>query len=276
MVVVVLVDVVVAGVDVDVDVDVVLVGRCVVVVAASDVSVDSSSVVADASSSSVVAGASSVVAGASVVTTTAGVVTGGSVVVVVDVVVTASGEITTSFAGVVGRPAIAAPARAPTTTTSGIVCQLRLTSRSPYRTEVRRSGRGRSHTVGMGMFPMRFDRLSSTVFRIFHAGTPSAFVDVDDLEVSVQLGWTFSAVIPRSTIAGVKQVERTVIARGAHGWRGHWLVNGAGDRLVRIAVEPRGRGRVLGVPVRLRSLTVSVEEPAELVAAIAAIAPDLD
>ena len=123
---------------------------------------------------------------------------------------------------------------------------------------------------------MRFDRLSSTVFRIFHPGTPSAYVEVDDLEVRVQMGWTFSAVIPRATIANVAEVHRRVISRGAHGWRGDWLVNGAGDGLVRIEVEPRVRGRVLGVPVRVRTLTVSVDDPRELVAAIDAIAPVFD
>ena len=128
----------------------------------------------------------------------------------------------------------------------------------------------------MRTFPIRFDRFTSTVFRIFHPGTPSARVEVDDLEVRVQMGWAFSALIPRATIAGVEQVFRTVVSRGAHGWRGDWLVNGAGDGLVRIDVEPRVHGRVLGFPVRVRSLTVSVEEPEELAAAIASIAPVLD
>jgi hypothetical protein len=65
-----------------------------------------------------------VVAGRAVVVATEVVVDGASVVD--DVVVTASAGMTTSFSGVVGLPAIAAPARAPTTTTSGIACQFRL------------------------------------------------------------------------------------------------------------------------------------------------------
>ncbi len=55
-------------------------------------------------------------------------------------------------------------------------------------------------------------------------------------------------------------------SRGAHGWRGRWLVNGAGDGLVVIDISPPARARVTGVPVRLRELTVSVEDPDALAA----------
>ena len=51
---------------------------------------------------------------------------------------------------------------------------------------------------------------------------------------------------------------------GAHGWRGEWLVNGSSSGIVRIELEPPGRAKVCGVPVELRVLRVSVEDPAGL------------
>jgi hypothetical protein len=48
---------------------------------------------------------------------------------------------------------------------------------------------------------------------------------------------------------------------GVHGWRGAWLVNGAASGLVSITVDPPVRAWAVGVPVRLRQLTVSLEDP---------------
>ena len=111
---------------------------------ASVASVLSGSDVSDASSVlAVVASGAESVADSEVTVVAAGAaVIGGSVVEVV--VVTASGEIRTSFAGVVGRPAIAAPASAPTTTTSGIVCQFRFIGCDPNDRSRHRRGTARS------------------------------------------------------------------------------------------------------------------------------------
>ena len=49
-----------------------------------------------------------------------------------------------------------------------------------------------------------------------------------------------------------------------HGWRGRWLVNGAHRPIARITLALPGRARVLGFPVQLRELLVSVDDVAEL------------
>ncbi|MDQ1402159.1 MAG: hypothetical protein QOG03_475 [Actinomycetota bacterium] len=82
----------------------------------------------------------------------------------------------------------------------------------------------------------------------------------------------------------------TVMSRGAHGWRGRWLVNGSGRNLVRLTLGPgvhatvspgtvipedaaeRG-GRVMRFffkerTVKLTELVVSVDDPDALVAAL--------
>jgi hypothetical protein len=54
-----------------------------------------------------------------------------------------------------------------------------------------------------------------------------------------------------------------------HGWRGRWLVNGAASGLVMVRFDPRQRARVMGYPVQLEALCLSLEEPDQFVATIA-------
>ena len=53
-----------------------------------------------------------------------------------------------------------------------------------------------------------------------------------------------------------------------HGWRGRWLVNGAAGPLVALEIAAAGHARVLGFPVVLRELLVSVDEPEPLIDAL--------
>ncbi|WP_198134478.1 hypothetical protein [Geotalea uraniireducens] len=53
-----------------------------------------------------------------------------------------------------------------------------------------------------------------------------------------------------------------------HGFAGRWLVNGSGQGILTIDLTPTQRGYVMGFPVRLRQLMVSVAEPATLAAAL--------
>ena len=80
--------------------------------------------------------------------------------------------------------------------------------------------------------------------------------------------WAFSGRVPRSSIIGAVRVSGPVLGWGAHGWRGRWLINGSSRGLVRVSIEPAGRGRCLFVPVKLRELTLSLEQPDEFLAAI--------
>ena len=58
---------------------------------------------------------------------------------------------------------------------------------------------------------------------------------------------------------------------GAHGWRGRWLVNGSSKGIVELTIDPRVRAYVMGVPVKLRTLWVSVTDPDALIAAAAPV-----
>lgn len=84
----------------------------------------------------------------------------------------------------------------------------------------------------------------------------------DRIQVSMGVGgWEFTAGINRSAIVEATQTGGRVWAWGAHGWRGRWLVNGSSRGLVRLTLDPRQYGRCLGFPLRLRELTLSLDDP---------------
>ncbi len=119
-------------------------------------------------------------------------------------------------------------------------------------------------------FPIRFDpayrALSTALFL-----TPSrSFVEVEGNRVAVRMAWGFWATFPRSAVVSATEYGRKPFSRGVHGWSGRWLVNGSGEGIVRIDLDPPQRGRVVGFRVRLRQLLVSVEDPAGLVATLTA------
>ena len=58
---------------------------------------------------------------------------------------------------------------------------------------------------------------------------------------------------------------------GAHGWGGRWLVNGAPDGIVDHRPQRTRPGRPWpGFPIRLKDLSVSLEDPEGFLAALGA------
>lgn len=99
-------------------------------------------------------------------------------------------------------------------------------------------------------------------------GGRHAHLDVGETEVEVRYGPWFHARFPRSAIALVAPDDRRFLSRGVHGWRGRWLVNGAGTGLVRVVLDPLQHARSMGIPIRLSELIVNVDDPDALVAAL--------
>ncbi len=116
-------------------------------------------------------------------------------------------------------------------------------------------------------FPIRYG-VFRPVLSVLGAGPASSRVDIDGDVLRVRMGWTFRADIPLSSVSGAKPFSGLAGGIGVHGWRGTWLVNGSARGIVEIAVDPPVRARVLGLPVRVKVLQVSVESPEELVAAL--------
>ncbi len=116
-------------------------------------------------------------------------------------------------------------------------------------------------------FALRYG-LFRPLLSLLGAGPAHSGVEVDDEWARVRMGFSFRADIPRASITGVRPFSGLVTGIGVHGWRGRWLVNGAARGLVTIDIDPPARAKVLGVPVRLRTLWVSVKAPDDLIAAL--------
>ena len=117
-------------------------------------------------------------------------------------------------------------------------------------------------------FPIRFDSGWRALFSVFLLRPADAFVEVDGDEVRVGMGWAFRARFPRAAVASARDLGRRPLSRGVHGFAGRWLVNGSGEGIVSLSLEPPQRAYVTGFPVRLRELLVSVESPARLRSAL--------
>ena len=120
-------------------------------------------------------------------------------------------------------------------------------------------------------FSLSFNRLVRVLMTPMLAGPRRCQVTVRSPQLEVTMGaggWAFAATVPCASITGVASVSGPVWGWGAHGWRGRWLVNGSGRGLVRLTIDPHGRGRCLGFSVTIRELTLSVDDPVGFVAAL--------
>jgi len=111
-------------------------------------------------------------------------------------------------------------------------------------------------------FYISFDRSYGILSSLLLLRPADSYVEVDDLEVYVKMGWAFRSHFPKSAIARIEKTNKHPLSRGVHGFAGRWLVNGSGQGIVSISLSPTQRGYVMGFPVRLRQLMVSMNEPA--------------
>lgn len=96
----------------------------------------------------------------------------------------------------------------------------------------------------------------------------SRYVDLDDEHLVVRLGWAFRLAVPRASVVAALPDHGRIGGIGAHGWAGTWLVNTTSKGLVRLELDPPGRATVVGVPVTVRVLRVSLAEPESFLATV--------
>jgi hypothetical protein len=101
-------------------------------------------------------------------------------------------------------------------------------------------------------------------------GPKHSEVRIADDVLYVKFGWGFRAAVPLSSITKAEENHDRVYSWGAHGWRGRWLVNGSSKGIVELTIDPATTVHVLGVPVKLSTLWVSVTEPQALIEACTA------
>jgi hypothetical protein len=98
-------------------------------------------------------------------------------------------------------------------------------------------------------------------------GPKRSEVRIEDGALHVKFGWGFRTAVPLSSITKAEPNHDRVYAWGAHGWRGRWLVNGSSKGVVELTIDPPTRAYVMGVPITLRTLWVSVTDPDALIEA---------
>jgi hypothetical protein len=113
--------------------------------------------------------------------------------------------------------------------------------------------------------PIRFG-LSKPLLCVLGLTPRRSYLELAPDRVSVRMSWGFRADVPRRSIRSVHRARNASLSVGVHGWGGRWLVNGAAGPLVAIEIEPPARARASGVPVRLRELIVSVDDPEAIIA----------
>ena len=119
-------------------------------------------------------------------------------------------------------------------------------------------------------FRITFDDSYALLSKALLISPSDSYVEINGDEVYVRMGWAFRARFDRSRVVGSSPLqERVRLTRGVHGWAGRWLVNGAGDNILAIDLDPKQRGYVMGFPVSLRQLRVSVDDPKALATALA-------
>lgn len=126
------------------------------------------------------------------------------------------------------------------------------------------------------LFPISFDPWYGALSAVLLISPTSSYVELDGEDVRVQMGWAFRACFPRAAVASVAKSRDCPLSRGVHGFAGRWLVNGSGTGIVTFDLKPAQRGYVMGFPVRLRQLMVSLAEPAPLLAIFKGAAQPLD
>jgi hypothetical protein len=114
------------------------------------------------------------------------------------------------------------------------------------------------------VFTIRYSPELLPLFLLFGLGPKQSCVQVGQDSISVTMGWGFRATIPRQNVRAIMPDGGSVWGWGVHGWHGTWLVNGLSAGLVRLELEPGVRAWVMGVPVRLKVLRLSLNAPDEL------------
>ena len=124
--------------------------------------------------------------------------------------------------------------------------------------------------AGTARYPIRFSAVNRMLFRLLLIPPSSAYVELDGDTIRVRMSWAFSGRIPRRLVSAAGPGKPPVIrfTAGAHGWGGRWLVNGSATGIVALELSEPVRAYVTGFPIRLKELSVSLEDPDGFLAAL--------
>jgi hypothetical protein len=107
--------------------------------------------------------------------------------------------------------------------------------------------------------PIRYQMPWNWLLTVLLLPARSAYVRIDGDVVKVRMGWAFRARFSRADVLEVAKF-RPVVSVGVHGFRGRWLVNGAHRPIAVIRLAQPVRARVIGFPLSVREILVSVAD----------------
>ena len=115
--------------------------------------------------------------------------------------------------------------------------------------------------------PIRYAAPWRWLLPIFALPKRLAYIRIDGSDVKIRMSWAFRMKFPRADVMEVVN-HRPVVSIGVHGWKGRWLVNGAHRPITVIRLSRPVRARMLGFPVHVREVLVSVDDRDRLRTAI--------
>ena len=114
-------------------------------------------------------------------------------------------------------------------------------------------------------FALRYNRAMRAFLGLLGLGPLRSGVELNGEELGVRMGWGFAARIPRRSISQARRLGRRRdiwYALGIHTLLGgRWIVNGSLTGVVTLRIEPPVRARAFGLPIRLRWLAMSLQDP---------------
>jgi hypothetical protein len=120
-------------------------------------------------------------------------------------------------------------------------------------------------SVAESFFPLSYSSVLLPLFTVIGLGPRQSGAWVSQESVRVVMGWGFRSTFPRSSVQKIGPESEAVMAWGVHGWGGRWLVNGSSSGVVRVDIEPAAKAWIVAIPVKLKTLWLSVTSPRELV-----------
>jgi hypothetical protein len=107
------------------------------------------------------------------------------------------------------------------------------------------------------------------------AGPSTAQITIEDDVLRVKMGWFwFRATIPLRSIVHARRSGNAWFSVGVHtDMMGGWIVNGSPLGMVHLTIEPPASGRFAGLPIQIRNLWLSLEDPDAFVAALTSANP---